>query len=49
MINKQFTKFEEIYSNSHYKNHIIKKFKELKIGLKSFNIFVKNKLTKPTN
>ena len=32
-----FIKFEEVYDNPHYKKHLIKKFRELKIGLEFFN------------
>ena len=34
-----FIKLKEVYGNPYYKNHIIEKFKELKIGTKSFNTF----------
>ena len=34
-----FTKLEEVYSNPHCKDHAIKKFRELKMGLGFFNAF----------
>ena len=39
IINKLFTKFEEVYKDFHCKKHAMKKLKELKIGMDSFNAF----------
>ena len=39
MVNNLFTKLEKVYGNSHCKKHTIEKFKELKMGLGSFNAF----------
>lgn len=38
-VNKLFIKLEKIYKDLHYKEHVIEKFGELKMSLKSFNVF----------
>lgn len=39
IVDDLFTKLEEVYDNSHCKDYVIEKFKELKIGSGSFNNF----------
>ena len=39
IIDNLFTKLKEVYGNFYCKKHTITKFKELKMGSKSFNIF----------
>ena len=38
-VDNLFTKLEEVYDDPHCKKHAMEKFKELKIGLGSFNTF----------
>ena len=38
-VDNLFTKLKKVYDNLYCKKYIIKKFRELKIGLRSFNAF----------
>ena len=38
-VDNLFTKLEKVYDDPHYKKHTIEKFRELKMGSESFNVF----------